>query len=102
MAITTNYRTRSDAVPLRSFKAKGRPSAIAGVGVYAPDKIITNFDLEKMMDTSDKGITECTGIRRRLSSEPVPTTFEPWPKSTASALQPAGASRTGTDREPVS
>src|SRR5438309_1821539 len=65
MAITTSYRTRSDAVPLRSFKAKGRPSAIVGVGVYAPDKVITNFDLEKMMDTSDKWITERTGIRRR-------------------------------------
>src|SRR4029077_9517373 len=58
MAITTSYRTRSDAVPLRSFKAKGRPSAIAGVGAYAPEKIISNFDLEKMMDTSDKWITE--------------------------------------------
>src|SRR6266566_657530 len=64
MAITTSYRTRSDAVPLRSFKAKGRPSAIAGVGVHAPEKVITNFDLEKMMDTSDKWITERTGLRR--------------------------------------
>ncbi|HEY1455657.1 MAG TPA: 3-oxoacyl-ACP synthase, partial [Candidatus Dormibacteraeota bacterium] len=52
-------------MPLRSFKVKGRPSAIAGVGVYAPEKIITNFDLEKMMDTSDKWITERTGIHRR-------------------------------------
>ena len=39
MAITTAYRTRSGAVPLRSFKTKGRHSAIAGMGVYAPDKI---------------------------------------------------------------
>ena len=42
MAITTSYRTRSDAVPLRSFPAKGRPSAIAGVGVYAPEKVLSN------------------------------------------------------------
>jgi len=65
MAITTNYRTRSDAVPLRSFKTKGRQSAIAGIGVYAPEKVLSNFDLEKMMDTSDKWITERTGIHRR-------------------------------------
>ena len=57
MAITTAYRTRSGALPLRSFKTKGRHSAIAGMGVYAPDKVITNFDLETMMDTSDKWIT---------------------------------------------
>ena len=69
MAITTSYRTRSDAVPLRSFKAKGRPSAIAGVGVYAPAKVISNLDLEKMMETSDKWITERTGIHRRHIAE---------------------------------
>ncbi|TMF08111.1 MAG: 3-oxoacyl-ACP synthase [Chloroflexi bacterium] len=92
MAITTNYRTRSDAVPLRSFKAKGRPSAIAGVGVYAPDKIITNFDLEKMMDTSDKWITERTGIRRRHIAEPGTTTFELATKAARSALDAAGVS----------
>ena len=65
MAITTAYRTRSDAVALRSFKTKGRPSAIAGMGVYAPEKVVSNFDLEKLMDTSDKWITERTGIKER-------------------------------------
>src|SRR2546425_3498365 len=92
MAITTNYRTRSDAVPLRSFKAKGRPSAIAGVGVYAPDKIITNFDLEKMMDTSDKWITERTGIRRSHIVEPGTTTFDLATRAARSALDAAGVS----------
>ena len=90
MAITTSYRTRSDAVPLRSFKAKGRPSAIAGVGVYAPEKVITNFDLEKMMDTSDKWITERTGIRRRHIAEPGTTTFEVATRAAQSALDAAG------------
>lgn len=89
MAITTNYRTRSDAVPLRSFRAKGRPSAIAGVGVHAPEKIITNFDLEKMMDTSDKWITERTGIRRRHIAEPGTTTFELATRAARSALEAA-------------
>jgi len=89
MAITTNYRTRSDAVPLRSFKTKGRPSAIAGVGVHAPEKVLTNFDLEKMMDTSDKWITERTGIRRRHVAEPGTTTFEVATLAARAALEAA-------------
>ncbi|TMB46282.1 MAG: ketoacyl-ACP synthase III [Chloroflexi bacterium] len=88
--ITTNYRARSDAVQLRSFKAKGRPSAIAGVGVYAPEKVLTNFDLEKMMDTSDQWIRERTGIHRRHIAEPGTTTFEVATKAARSALDAAG------------
>ena len=89
MAITTNYKARSDAVPLRSFPAKGRPSAIAGVGVYAPDKVLTNLDLEKLMDTSDKWITERTGIRRRHVAEPGTTTFEMATRASRAALEAA-------------
>src|SRR5579864_8164539 len=90
MAITTAYRTRSDAVPLRSFKAKGRPSAIAGVGVYAPEKIVSNFDLEKLMETSDTWTTERTGIRSRHFAEPGTTTLELATKAARSALDAAG------------
>jgi 3-oxoacyl-[acyl-carrier-protein] synthase-3 len=90
MAITSAYRTRSDALPLRSFKTKGRPSAIAGVGVYAPEKVITNFDLEKLMDTSDKWITERTGIHRRHIAEPGTTTLELATKAARGALDAAG------------
>src|SRR6202022_2952269 len=90
MAITSAYRTRSDAVPLRSFKAKGRPSAITGMGVYAPDKIITNFDLEKMIDTSDKWITERTGIHKRHIAEPGTTTLSLATKAAEGALKAAG------------
>ena len=38
---------------------------IAGVGSYLPEKILTNQDLETMMDTSDEWIRERTGIKRR-------------------------------------
>jgi 3-oxoacyl-[acyl-carrier-protein] synthase III len=92
MAITTNYRTRSDAVRLRSFKAKGRPSAIAGIGVHAPDRVLTNLDLEKMMDTSDKWITERTGIHRRHIAEPGTTTFEVATHAARAALEAAEVS----------
>src|SRR6266702_2245885 len=97
MAITNAYRTRSDAVPLRSFAAKGRPSAIAGMGAYAPKKIISNFDLEKMMDTSDKWITERTGIHRRHIAEPGTTTFELATKAARAALYDAGVKAEALD-----
>ena len=40
-------------------------SMIIGIGAAAPDKILTNHDLEKMVDTSDQWIKERTGIERR-------------------------------------
>jgi 3-oxoacyl-[acyl-carrier-protein] synthase III len=40
-------------------------SRILGTGHYVPEKVISNFDLEKMVETSDTWITERTGIRRR-------------------------------------
>jgi len=40
-------------------------SRIAGTGSYLPEKVLTNHDLEKMMDTSDDWIRERTGIKRR-------------------------------------
>ncbi len=97
MAITTNYRARSDAVPLRAFPAKGRPSAIAGVGVHAPGKVLSNFDLERMMDTSDKWITERTGIHRRHIAEPGTTTFELATAAARSALDAAGVTAQDLD-----
>ena len=40
-------------------------AAIAGVGHYAPEKVLTNADLEKMVETSDEWIQTRTGIRER-------------------------------------
>src|ERR1700730_9790003 len=76
MAIKAAPRVRSDAVPLRTFKSGGRPVAIAGLGVHAPEQGLTNLDLEKMMETSDAWIQERTGIKQRHVAEPGPTTFE--------------------------
>ncbi|MEL7374491.1 MAG: beta-ketoacyl-ACP synthase 3, partial [Pseudomonadota bacterium] len=38
---------------------------IAGTGSYAPEKVLTNADLEKMVETSDEWIRSRTGIERR-------------------------------------
>jgi len=43
---------------------------IAGVGSYAPRKVLTNHDFEQMVDTSDEWIVQRTGIRERhIASE---------------------------------
>ena len=38
---------------------------IIGVGAYAPKRVLTNADLEKMIDTNDEWIVQRTGIRER-------------------------------------
>lgn len=43
---------------------------IAGVGMYLPERVLTNFDLEKMVDTSDEWITKRTGIKERHITRP--------------------------------
>ncbi|MDD1504847.1 ketoacyl-ACP synthase III [Lysinibacillus sp. CNPSo 3705] len=40
-------------------------AGIIGIGKYVPEKVVTNFDLEKMMDTSDEWIRTRTGIEER-------------------------------------
>lgn len=44
---------------------KNRAVGILGTGSYVPEKVITNADLEKMVDTSDQWIRERTGIQER-------------------------------------
>ena len=47
---------------------------ITGTGMYLPEKNVTNFDLEKIVDTTDEWITQRTGIKeRRISRDDEPT-----------------------------
>ena len=43
---------------------------IVGLGMHVPKKVLTNFDLEKMVETSDEWIRTRTGIRERHIAEP--------------------------------
>ena len=50
-------------------------SRIIGTGSHLPEKVVTNQDLEKILDTDDQWIRERTGIReRRISNDEEPTT----------------------------
>ncbi len=65
-------------------------SRIAGTGSYLPEKVLTNFDLEKMMDTSDQWIRERTGIERRHIAADDETTVDMAEKAVRRALDAAG------------
>jgi 3-oxoacyl-[acyl-carrier-protein] synthase III len=53
-----------------------RYSRIAGTGLHLPEKVLTNFDLEKMFDTTDEWIRTRTGIVRRHIVVPGETTLD--------------------------
>ena len=60
------------AFPVQPAAPSGqvRRVGIAGLGRYVPDKVLTNQDLEKIVDTSDEWIVQRTGIReRRIAAE---------------------------------
>ena len=46
-----------------------KSARIVGLGKYLPPKVLTNYDLEKIVDTSDEWITTRTGIKERRIAE---------------------------------
>ncbi|MEK7238677.1 MAG: beta-ketoacyl-ACP synthase III, partial [Nitrospirota bacterium] len=65
-------------------------SRITGTGSYAPKKILDNFDLEKMVDTSDEWITERTGIKERRIADSSEAASDLSVEASKRALQSAG------------
>jgi 3-oxoacyl-[acyl-carrier-protein] synthase-3 len=51
--------------PRARYNFQGRTCSIAGVGSYVPTRVLTNADLEKMVNTTDEWITTRTGIKER-------------------------------------
>ena len=72
-------------------------SRIAGTGSYLPEKVLTNLDLEKMMDTSDQWIRERTGIERRHIAAKGETTVDLAERAARAALDAAGVQPTDVD-----
>ncbi len=63
---------------------------IAGTGSYLPEKVLTNHDLEKMVDTSDQWIVERTGIRKRHIAADGETTCDMAEHAARAAMEAAG------------
>jgi 3-oxoacyl-[acyl-carrier-protein] synthase-3 len=72
-------------------RANGRRVGITGLGVHVPERVMTNADLTRYVDTSDEWIVERTGIReRRIAAEDEALTDVALPAVRA-ALADAGA-----------
>jgi 3-oxoacyl-[acyl-carrier-protein] synthase-3 len=70
---------------------------IIGTGSYVPEKVLTNRDLEKILDTSDEWITTRTGIRERHVAADHENTSDLATKAAESALEMAGVNAAELD-----
>jgi 3-oxoacyl-[acyl-carrier-protein] synthase-3 len=76
--------------PRAKHNFQGRTCSITGVGSYVPAKILTNADLEKMVDTSDEWITTRTGIKQRRLAAKDEFTSDMAAKAAVPAMKMAG------------
>ena len=72
-------------------------SRITGLGMHVPERVVTNADLEKLMDTSDAWIVERTGIRQRRFVEPGTGATELAAEASRRALADAGRTPADVD-----
>jgi 3-oxoacyl-[acyl-carrier-protein] synthase III len=72
-------------------------ATITGVGYYAPPGILTNEDLEKLVDTSDEWITQRTGMKRRHIAAPDMVTSDLAVPAALGALEAAGKTASDID-----
>ncbi len=70
---------------------------IVGTGRYLPEKVLTNFDLEKMVDTSDEWIRSRTGVERRHAVADDQTTSDMCVEAAKVAIEDAGIDVTDID-----
>jgi 3-oxoacyl-[acyl-carrier-protein] synthase III len=72
-------------------------SRIAGTGSHLPEKVLTNFDLEKIMDTTDEWIRDRTGIERRHIAAEGETTVDLAEHAARRAIEAAGVTPADVD-----
>ncbi|MFA0753502.1 MAG: hypothetical protein IMHGJWDQ_001385 [Candidatus Fervidibacter sp.] len=74
-----------------------RSAGIVGLGMYVPEKVLTNFDLERLVDTNDEWITTRTGIKERRVAALHETTTTMAIEAAKAALADAGISAREVD-----
>ncbi len=72
-------------------------SVIAGVGGYLPERIVSNDELSRTLDTTDEWIQERTGIRQRHVAKPQETCAVMGARAAAAALAHAGCGTEDVD-----
>lgn len=75
---------------MKSKTSNLRGAGIAGTGRAVPHRVLSNFDLEKMVDTSDEWIVERTGIRERRIADQGTVTSDLAAEAGLKALDDAG------------
>jgi 3-oxoacyl-[acyl-carrier-protein] synthase-3 len=73
-------------------RCAGRPTTIKSLATYVPPRLLTNSDLEKLVDTTDEWILQRTGIRERHIVEPGVGTSDLGKEAALKAIQRAGLS----------
>ncbi|MDQ1272874.1 MAG: 3-oxoacyl-[acyl-carrier-protein] synthase [Planctomycetota bacterium] len=71
---------------------QNQKASITGIGSYLPSKVLTNYDLEKMVDTSDDWIIQRTGIKERRIVENGQITSDLATYASLRAMEDAGVS----------
>jgi 3-oxoacyl-[acyl-carrier-protein] synthase-3 len=82
--------TRKIKNPRAKHNFIGRTCSITGVGSYVPERILTNADLERMVETSDEWITTRTGIKERRIAAADEFTSDLATKAALKAMKMAG------------
>ena len=77
-------------VTRQSSRAGGRPTTIASLATYVPPRLLTNADLEKMVETTDEWILQRTGIRERHIVDPGVATSDLGKEAALLAIANAG------------
>lgn len=72
-------------------------AAFRSIGAYIPEKIMTNFDFEKIMDTTDEWITKRTGIKERRIAKEDEYPSDMGAKAAEIAIQRAGIETSDVD-----
>ncbi len=72
-------------------------SKIIGTGSYLPEQILTNSDLEKIVDTTDEWISSRTGIKKRHLAREDETTCDLAEKASKAAIKMAGKKESDID-----
>ena len=72
--------------PRAKHDFKGRTCAVAGVGSYVPSRVLTNADLQRMVNTSDEWIISRTGIKERRLAAPDEATSDLAAKAAVKAM----------------
>ncbi len=72
-------------------------SRIIGTGSYLPERVLTNAELERMVDTSDEWIRTRTGIRERRIAAPGETTCDLAERAARAAMRAAGVEPSDID-----